>query len=84
MTKNDSDRKHYSHVNTCYKRHIFKSQRKYIVEQINANATNSKNLFKTLNSLIKGRKENPLPTTGSHEDLANKFGDFFMNEIDII
>ena len=75
-TKKDSDRKHYSHVNTCYKRCIFTSKRKYIVEQINANTTSSKNLFKTLKGLIKGRKENPLPTAGSHEELANKFADF--------
>ena len=42
----DSNRKQYNHVNTCYKRHIFKSKRKYIVEQINANMTHFKNLFK--------------------------------------
>ena len=83
-TKKDSDRKHYSHVNTCYKWPIFKSKRKYIVEQINPNTTNSKNLFKTLNGLIKGRKENPLPTDSSYEELANKFAVFFMNKIDTI
>ena len=83
-TPKGSDRRHYSHVNTCYKRHIFKSKGKYIVEQINANATNSKNLFKTLNGLIKGRKENPLPVAGSHEELANKFAHFFTNKIDTI
>ena len=61
-----------------------KSKRKYIVEQINANTTHSKNLFRTLNGLIKGRKENPLPRAGSHEELVNKFADFFMNKIDTI
>ena len=45
-TKKDLDRKHYSHVNTCYKMHIFKPERKCIVEQTNANKTNSKNLLR--------------------------------------
>ena len=83
-TKIDFDRKHHSLVNTCYKKHIFKSKRKYIVEQITANRTNSSNLFKSMNGLIKGRKENPLPTAGSNKELANKFADFFINKIDKI
>ena len=34
-TKKDSDRKHYSHINTWYKRHIFKCKRKNLNGLIN-------------------------------------------------
>ena len=37
-------------------------------------------IYSRLDGLIKGRKK-PLPTADSHEELANKFGDFYITKL---
>ena len=44
-------------------------------------AGNSKKLFKLINTLTDGDKENPLPPSESLKHLANSFADFFIEKV---
>ena len=41
-------------------------------------------LFQILHQLKKGQHDNPLPDCSSHENVANKFADFFIEKIEKI
>ncbi len=48
---------------------------------INANSHNKKDLWKALNSILHRNKLSILPDTSSLKDLANRFGQYFVDKI---
>ena len=72
------------HINKCYLRHLYQSKKSYINTWLESNNNNPQMLFQILHQLTKGQHDNPLPHCSSHEELANKFADFFINKIEKI
>ena len=52
------------------------------VTKMNKANKDSKQLFRSLNSLLEHKIENPLPTGTTDSQLAEDFKDFFLNKID--
>ena len=73
----------YMHVNKCYLRHLYQWKKSYINMQLESN-NNSQVLFRILQQLTKRQHDNPIPACSSHEELANKFADFFINKIEMM
>ena len=82
-SRTTTDKTHYMHINKCYLRHLYQSKKSYINTQLESN-NNLQTLFQILHQLTKGQHDNPLPDCSSHEELANKFADFFIDKIEKI
>ena len=61
----------------CNKRH-------HLVTMIKETNKDSKQLFKTLDSILGNKNDNQLPTGSTDSQLAEEFADFFLNKIDRI
>ena len=58
------------------------NKRHHLVTKRDEAYKDSKQLFRTLNSLLGNKNENPLLTGTTNDQLAEDFADFFLNKID--
>jgi hypothetical protein len=61
-----------------------KTKTSYYSDLIGENATDQKQLFKTVNKLLHRSKATPFPTSTSNESLAETFSDYFITKIQTI
>ena len=55
-------------------------KRDHLHNRISATRGNSKKLYQLITNLTSQNKSNPLPTSTSDEDLANKFATYFLEK----
>ena len=55
-----------------------------VSKQVHECGTDNKKLYKLINNIIAGQKENPLPESDSPEVLAEEFAEYFITKIQII
>ena len=67
-----------------YNRMLDYNKRHHLIMKIDKANKDSKQLFRTLNSLLGNKSENPLPIGTTNDQLAEDFADFFLNKIDKI
>ena len=60
------------------------AQREYYIEKITENRTDYKAIFNIANALLFRKEPSLLPSSDSREQLANSFGQFFQDKIEII
>ena len=81
-SKQHQDLLDYKHINSVYKKHLHHSKKTHISSKLNDIKNKTRNFYKILKSLTKGKDENPMPHTESPFDLPNKFADLFLNKIE--
>ena len=67
-----------------YNRMLDYNKRHHLLTKINEPNSDSKQLFRALNSILGNISENPLPTGTTDSQLAEEFANFFLNKIDKI
>ena len=67
-----------------YTRMLDYNKRHHLVTKIDETNKDSNQLFRTLNSILGNKDENPLPTGTTNSQLAEDYTDFFLNKINKI
>jgi hypothetical protein len=66
-----------------YRKHGFQLERDFYTSKVEA-CTDQKELFRTINNVMKRKTDSPLPDHDSSKQLANDFGHFFLDKINKI
>lgn len=83
-SKSNEHYKSFCAQKTKYAKTIRNSKITYYNTLVRTNENDQKVLFKIVKDLSKKTKETPLPAHESKEDLANEFGNYFIEKIDKI
>ena len=75
----ESDKKHYLHVDRCYKRHLHHPKK--LRKQLSTDNNRSKTLYKITKTLTTNTKENILPSSSFKKELADRFANLFEEKI---
>ena len=78
------DRDEYNRSFTEWRNKLHTAKTNHLSEMIAKNRTDSKALFRSMNTVMHRTKANPLPENRSSKDLADQFCSFFKTKIDRI
>jgi hypothetical protein len=63
---------------------LYSCEKEFFSTKINEIGNDQKRLYKMCNDIMGNKKEVVLPTHNDDEELANRFGDFFLGKIETI
>jgi len=76
--------KAFTQARNEYAHALGKAKTIYIKDEVDKCANDSKKMYKLINDMTGGNKENPMPDDQSDSKLANNFADYFEEKIDKI
>ena len=80
-TRLQSDFEIYKNARNAYNKLLKDIKAKDLTKRIQANKSNSKNMYKAINSALNRKQESPLPACNDAKILADDFAEFFDNKI---
>ena len=83
-THSDNDQAAFRVQANKYYSLIDQAKQNYYKDRITATGNDQKILFNTVDSLLNGSNDTPLPLHSNADDLSKRFADFFVNKIDTI
>ena len=83
-SKLDSDEVLFKRAKNRYCNALNRAHREHYENAISDASGNQKKLFSIIQELVSVHRNNPLPDCESLQELANRFGDFFVSKIDNI